>query len=88
MAAAAVRAPEADCGLLKACEAPPSVAALEESQTGLKAPCRSAPSARWPPPIGSFVMQEPKTLDKVAYVPPVTWHFRDIGEFMSERRIC
>ena len=36
--------------------------------------------------IGSFVMQELKKLDKVAYVrfASVYRHFRDIGEFMTE----
>jgi len=36
--------------------------------------------------IGSFVMQELKKLDKVAYVrfASVYRHFRDIGEFMNE----
>ena len=36
--------------------------------------------------IGAFVMEELKTLDKVAYVrfASVYRHFRDIGEFMSE----
>ena len=36
--------------------------------------------------IGAFVMQELKTLDKVAYVrfASVYRHFRDIGEFMTD----
>ena len=36
--------------------------------------------------VGAFVMEELKTLDKVAYVrfASVYRHFRDIGEFMSE----
>jgi transcriptional repressor NrdR len=36
--------------------------------------------------IGASVMEELKTLDKVAYVrfASVYRHFRDIGEFMSE----
>jgi transcriptional repressor NrdR len=36
--------------------------------------------------VGSFVMEELKKLDKVAYVrfASVYRHFRDIGEFMTE----
>jgi transcriptional repressor NrdR len=75
-------------GLLKACEKRPvSVAALEEvadrvEQTLQERPEKEIATAD----IGAFVMEQLKSLDKVAYVrfASVYRHFRDIGEFMSE----
>jgi transcriptional repressor NrdR len=75
-------------GLLKACEKRPvslksieAVADRVESSLQERAE-REMPTAE----IGAFVMEELKTLDKVAYVrfASVYRHFRDIGEFMSE----
>ena len=84
----AVRAPEADCGLLKACEKRPvSVAALEAIADRVEATLQERPEKEIATAdIGAFVMEELKQLDKVAYVrfASVYRHFRDIGEFMSE----
>ena len=75
-------------GLLKACEKRPvSVAALEEVADRVEATLQERPEKEIATAeIGAFVMEELKTLDKVAYVrfASVYRHFRDIGEFMSE----
>jgi transcriptional repressor NrdR len=75
-------------GLLKACEKRPvSVAALEEVADRVEATLQERPEKEiTTADIGAFVMEELKTLDKVAYVrfASVYRHFRDIGEFMSE----
>jgi transcriptional repressor NrdR len=75
-------------GLLKACEKRPvSVASLEavadRVETTLQERSEKEISTH---EIGTFVMQELKKLDKVAYVrfASVYRHFRDIGEFMTE----
>ena len=67
-------------GLLKACEKRPvSVAAIEGVADRAEKEIATAE-------IGAFVMQELRSLDKVAYVrfASVYRHFRDIGEFMTE----
>ncbi|MGE3177098.1 MAG: transcriptional regulator NrdR [Vicinamibacterales bacterium] len=75
-------------GLLKACEKRPvSVAALEAIADSVEATLQERPEREISTAdIGAFVMNELKTLDKVAYVrfASVYRHFRDIGEFMSE----
>ncbi len=75
-------------GLLKACEKRPvSVAALEGIADRVEATLQDRPEKEIATAeIGSFVMQELKKLDKVAYVrfASVYRHFRDIGEFMAE----
>jgi transcriptional repressor NrdR len=75
-------------GLLKACEKRPvSVAALETIADRVEATLQERPEKEMgTADIGSFVMQELKKLDKVAYVrfASVYRHFRDIGEFMTE----
>ena len=75
-------------GLLKACEKRPvSVAALEGIADRVEATLQDRPEKEiGTVEIGSFVMEELKGLDKVAYVrfASVYRHFRDIGEFMSE----
>jgi transcriptional repressor NrdR len=75
-------------GLLKACEKRPvSVAALETVADRVEATLQERPEKEMgTAEIGSFVMQELKKLDKVAYVrfASVYRHFRDIGEFMTE----
>jgi len=75
-------------GLLKACEKRPvSVAALEGIADRVEATLQERPEKEIATAeIGSFVMQELKRLDKVAYVrfASVYRHFRDIGEFMTE----
>jgi transcriptional repressor NrdR len=75
-------------GLLKACEKRPvSVAALETIADRVEATLQERPEKEMgTAEIGSFVMQELKKLDKVAYVrfASVYRHFRDIGEFMTE----
>ncbi|RPH58534.1 MAG: transcriptional repressor NrdR [Acidobacteria bacterium] len=75
-------------GLLKACEKRPvSVAALETIADHVEATLQERPEKEMgTAEIGSFVMQELKKLDKVAYVrfASVYRHFRDIGEFMTE----
>ena len=75
-------------GLLKACEKRPvSVAALEGVADRVEGTLQDrAEKEMATAEIGSFVMQELKKLDKVAYVrfASVYRHFRDIGEFMSE----
>jgi transcriptional repressor NrdR len=75
-------------GLLKACEKRPvSVAAIEEIADRVDAMLQEKEKKEiTTAEIGSFVMQELKRLDKVAYVrfASVYRHFRDIGEFMTE----
>jgi len=75
-------------GLLKACEKRPvSVSALEAIADRVEATLQERPEKEIATAeIGSFVMQELKRLDKVAYVrfASVYRHFRDIGEFMTE----
>ena len=75
-------------GLLKACEKRPvSVASLESVADRIESTLQERPEKEITTnEIGSFVMQELKKLDKVAYVrfASVYRHFRDIGEFMTE----
>ena len=75
-------------GLLKACEKRPvSVAALEGIADRVEGTLQERSEKEMATAeIGSFVMQELKQLDKVAYVrfASVYRHFRDIGEFMTE----
>jgi transcriptional repressor NrdR len=75
-------------GLLKACEKRPvSVAALEAVADRVESTLQDRTEKEMATAeIGSFVMQELKKLDKVAYVrfASVYRHFRDIGEFMTE----
>jgi transcriptional repressor NrdR len=75
-------------GMLKACEKRPvSVAALETIADKVEATLQERPEKEMSTAeIGSFVMQELKRLDKVAYVrfASVYRHFRDINEFMTE----
>ena len=77
-------------GLLKACEKRPvSVADLEAVANRVEATLQERPEKEISTEeVGGFVMQELKTLDKVAYVrfASVYRHFRDIGEFMAELR--
>jgi transcriptional repressor NrdR len=75
-------------GLLKACEKRPvSVAALEAIADRVESALQERPEKEiTTADIGASVMDELKTLDKVAYVrfASVYRHFRDLGEFMSE----
>ena len=75
-------------GLLKACEKRPvSVAALEAIADRVESTLQERPEKEvTADEIGNSVMQELKSLDKVAYVrfASVYRHFRDIGEFMTE----
>ena len=75
-------------GLLKACEKRPvSVAALEGVADRVEATLQERPEKEInTADIGSFVMEELKKLDKVAYVrfASVYRHFRDIHEFADE----
>src|SRR5262245_46878711 len=75
-------------GLLKACEKRPvSVAALETIADRVEATLQERPEKEMATAdIGSFVMEELRKLDKVAYVrfASVYKHFRDIGEFWDE----
>jgi transcriptional repressor NrdR len=75
-------------GLLKACEKRPvSVAALEAIADRVESTLQEWPEKKiTTADIGASVMDELKTLDKVAYVrfASVYRHFRDLGEFMSE----
>jgi len=75
-------------GLLKACEKRPvSVSALERIADRVEATLQDRTDKEMATAeIGSFVMQELKKLDKVAYVrfASVYRHFRDISEFMTE----
>ena len=75
-------------GLLKACEKRPvSVAALETIADRVEVTLQDRPEKEIATAdIGSFVMEELRKLDKVAYVrfASVYKHFRDIGEFWDE----
>ncbi len=75
-------------GLLKACEKRPvTVSALEAIADRVEEALQNRPEREIATAeIGSFVMQELKRLDKVAYVrfASVYRDFRDIGEFMTE----
>ena len=75
-------------GLLKACEKRPvSATAVEAIADRVEAALQERPEKEIATAdIGSFVMEELKRLDKVAYVrfASVYRHFRDIGEFMTE----
>jgi len=75
-------------GLLKACEKRPvSVAALEAIADRVEATLQERPEKEISTAeIGSFVMQELKRLDKVAYVrfASVYHQFRDINDLMDE----
>ena len=75
-------------GLLKACEKRPvSVAALETIADRVEATLQDRSEKEIATAdIGSFVMEELRKLDKVAYVrfASVYKHFRDIGEFWDE----
>ena len=77
-------------GLLKACEKRPvSVAALEDVADRVEVALQDRTEKEiTTDEIGSFLMEELKRLDKVAYVrfASVYRHFRDIGEFMTELR--
>ena len=75
-------------GLLKACEKRPvSVAAVEAIADRVESTLQERPEKEIATAeIGTFVMEELRKLDKVAYVrfASVYRHFRDLGEFMSE----
>jgi transcriptional repressor NrdR len=77
-------------GMLKACEKRPvSVSALEGVANSVEATLQERPEKEIATAeIGALVMEELKTLDKVAYVrfASVYRHFRDVGEFMTELR--
>jgi transcriptional repressor NrdR len=77
-------------GLLKACEKRPvSVAALESIADRVEATLQDRPEKEIATAdVGSFVMEELRKLDKVAYVrfASVYKHFRDVGEFWDELR--
>lgn len=77
-------------GLLKACEKRSvSVAALEDVADRVEVALQDRTEKEiTTDEIGSFLMEELKRLDKVAYVrfASVYRHFRDIGEFMTELR--
>ena len=75
-------------GLLKACEKRPvSVAALETIADRVEATLQERPEKEMATAdVGTFVMEELRKLDKVAYVrfASVYKHFRDVGEFWDE----
>ena len=75
-------------GLLKACEKRPvSLAAVEVVADRVETTLQDRPEKEIATAdIGSFVMEELKKLDKVAYVrfASVYRHFRDINEFADE----
>ena len=75
-------------GLLKACEKRPvSLAAVEAIADRVEATLQERPEREiGTSEIGASVMEDLKTLDKVAYVrfASVYRHFRDLSEFMSE----
>jgi len=75
-------------GLLKACEKRPvSVSALERIADRVETTLQEKPEKEMTTDeIGSFVMDQLRGLDPVAYVrfASVYRHFRDIGEFMDE----
>ena len=80
--------PKLVAGLMKACEKRPvSMAALDAVADRVEAVLQERTEKEiGTVEIGGLVMDELKTLDKVAYVrfASVYRHFRDIGEFMSE----
>ena len=82
--------PKVIAGMLKACEKRPvSVTDLEAVANRVESTLQERPEKEISTEeVGAFVMQELKTLDKVAYVrfASVYRHFRDIGEFMTELR--
>jgi transcriptional repressor NrdR len=75
-------------GLLKACEKRPvSIAQVEAIADRVEASLQDRPEKEIATAeVGQAVMDELKSLDKVAYVrfASVYRHFRDIGEFMNE----
>ena len=77
-------------GMLKACEKRPvSAAALESVADRVEVTLQDRPEKEISAEeIGSFLMEELRSLDKVAYVrfASVYRHFSDIGEFMTELR--
>ena len=77
-------------GMLKACEKRPvSVSALEDVADRVEVTLQDRPEKEISTEeVGTFLMSELKSLDKVAYVrfASVYRHFRDIGEFMTELR--
>ena len=77
-------------GMLKACEKRPvSVTTLEQVADRIEVTLQDRPEKEiGAEEIGSFLMEELRSLDKVAYVrfASVYRHFRDIGEFMTELR--
>ena len=77
-------------GMLKACEKRPvSVAALEAIADRIEVTLQDRPEKEiGADEVGSFLMEELKSLDKVAYVrfASVYRHFRDVGEFITELR--
>ena len=82
--------PKLIAGMLKACEKRPvSVAAVEAVADRVETNLQERPEKEISTEeVGSFVMEELKTLDEVAYVrfASVYRHFGDIGEFMTELR--
>ncbi len=80
--------PKVIAGMLKACEKRPvSVAAVEAVADRVESTLQERPEKEISTEeVGSFVMEELKTLDEVAYVrfASVYRHFGDIGEFMTE----
>lgn len=75
-------------GLLKACEKRPvGVTTLEAVANRVEAMLQERPDKEMSTEeVGELVMEELRTLDKVAYVrfASVYRHFRDIDEFMTE----
>jgi transcriptional repressor NrdR len=75
-------------GLLKACEKRPvSLVSVEAIADRVEAALQERPEREiGTSEIGASVMEDLKTLDKVAYVrfASVYRHFRDLSEFMSE----
>ena len=75
-------------GMLKACEKRPvSVTALEAIADRIEVTLQDRPEKEiGADEVGSFLMEELKSLDKVAYVrfASVYRHFRDVGEFITE----
>lgn len=75
-------------GLLKACEKRPvSLKSVEAIADRIETMLQERPEREiGTVEVGAYVMEELKTLDKVAYVrfASVYRHFRDIGEFMDE----
>ena len=80
--------PKVIAGMLKACEKRPvSVAAVEAVADRVESTLQERPEKEISTEeVGSFVMEELKTLDEVAYVrfASVYRHFGDIGDFMTE----